>query len=466
MSWKIQLSQLSLKTKLAITVVGAGVAVLGLSTYFSFQYWQQEARAVAEQQALLAAISTRASLEASLNHGNTPAAQRTLEQLLRNTAVQSARVYGPDGRITLSARPEEVGTRTGKVWIPRARELPRTGVARTHSEDSDHSVHAFAPTGSGLEDVLEIEFSLGAVENAMQRGARLGVGLLIASLIIVGLILYAMFEREVAPAIAELKRQGETAQQLAEERGHMLEERAGFAEVGELAAEMAHEFKRPLAAIQSAIQLLEQEYTVGPEGQRLLSGIEGQLDRLSDTMRDVFGLAKPISVRRDDVSLHDVLDNALLQLAANLNISAITVRREYVHSNVIISGDARRLEVAFLNLMNNAVEAMPEGGTLTIDMEATVAHVDVAFQDTGIGIDAADVQKVLVPFYSTKQTGTGLGLPLVARIITAHEGQLVVESEKGMGTTVRVRLPLKSENEREEDKWAHHESSSSMTTIS
>lgn len=466
MSWKFQLSHLSLKAKLAITVLGAGSAVLGLSTYLSFKYWRQEARAVAEQQALLAALSTRASLEASFNHGNAPAAQRTLEQLLRNAAVQAARVYGPDGRVIISARPEEVGRPSGKIWIPRAHELPRSGVARTQHRDDSHSVHAFAPTGSGMQDVLEIEFSIAAVESAMSRGARLGAGLLIASLITIGLIIYALFLREVAPEIAELKRKGEDAERLAEQRGQILEERAGFAEVGELAAEMAHEFKRPLASIQSAIQLLEQEYTVDEEGQKLLAGIGGQLDRLSDTMQDVFGLAKPITVRRDDVNLRDVLDNALLQLAANRDTSALTVRRNYVDSALCVQGDARRLEAAFLNLMYNAAEAMPEGGVLTIAVEPDADTVDVTFSDTGCGIDPADVQRVMRPFYSTKKTGTGLGLPLVARIIAAHYGQLHIESEKGVGTTVRVRLPLETDSRKEEDKWQHHASLSSTMTIS
>ncbi|HEX6560260.1 MAG TPA: ATP-binding protein [Longimicrobiales bacterium] len=490
MSWNLQLSSLPLKTKLAITVVGAGLAVLGLSTYLSFQYWQEEARAVAEQQALLAAVSTRASIEQALDRGNEAATQRTLHHLLRNPAVRSARVYDADGRIIFSARTEEVGQRIGKVWIPRARELPRDGIARLQELDHDHGVHAFVPLGGSMRDVLEIEFSLTSIENAMERGVRLGVGLLIASLLALAVILYAMLHREVvAPlhraammlsddqvplsdahalesGIAQLKQKGETAEKLAEQRRMMLEERAGFAEVGELAAEMAHEFKRPLAAIQTAIQLLEQEYTLGDDGQKLLVGIEGQLDRLSETMRDVFGLAKPISVEREDVNLHDVLDNALLQLAANIPTPLISIRREYGPDLPIVSGDARRLELAFLNVMNNAVDAMPNGGVLTIRVEPRKGVVDVAFMDTGCGMDPGDVQKVMKPFYSTKATGTGLGLPLVARIVSAHDGQVLMESEKGSGTTVRLRLPVRNNMQPEELTWAQHESSSSTTTTS
>jgi len=199
-----------------------------------------------------------------------------------------------------------------------------------------------------------------------------------------------------------------------------------------------------------------------------LFGIDGQLERLSDTMRDVFGLAKPISVERESVDLCDVLNDALLQLAANTTTAAITVRRDYTPELPEVQGDARRLELAFLNLMNNAVDAMPDGGVLTIRASAREDAVDLSFADTGCGIDKADVQNVIKPFFSTKASGTGLGLPLVARVIAAHDGQLRIESEKGEGTTVYVRLPLAlpETTQPEEATWAQQGSSSSTTTIS
>jgi signal transduction histidine kinase len=179
-------------------------------------------------------------------------------------------------------------------------------------------------------------------------------------------------------------------------------------------------------------------------------------------------LAKPVSVARETVNLSDVLNNALLQLAGNTTTGAITVRREYAADITELQGDARRLELAFLNLMNNAVDAMPDGGVLTIRATATEDAIEISIADTGCGIDKADVQNVVKPFFSTKASGTGLGLPLVARVVAAHYGRLHIESEKGEGTTVRVRLPLALPDtvEPEETTWVQQESSSSMTTSS
>jgi signal transduction histidine kinase len=111
-----------------------------------------------------------------------------------------------------------------------------------------------------------------------------------------------------------------------------------------------------------------------------------------------------------------------------------------------MTGDAARLEQAVLNLCVNAVEAMSEGGRLTITTRVTDGTVDLDVADTGVGIPPENVDKILKPFFSTKSFGTGLGLPLVARVVAAHGGRLWVESETGAGggphgTTFHVHLP-------------------------
>ena len=124
--------------------------------------------------------------------------------------------------------------------------------------------------------------------------------------------------------------------------------------------------------------------------------------------------------------------------------------------------DRKRLEQALLNLMLNAAEAMPAGGTLTLRTRALDDdRVEIEVRDTGVGIPAGELEKVTLPFYSTKPSGTGLGLPLVARVAAAHGGTLVVESEPGRGTVVRMRLPVRDEASRSlEASWQTQESSS------
>jgi signal transduction histidine kinase len=330
--------------------------------------------------------------------------------------------------------------------MPDPNELPHDGMAR-RSEDITRVI-AYLPVGKPLRFVLAVEFSVAPVQAAMQRGARLGIGLVIASLLVMAALLFSIVQHEVITPF----------QRIAADQQRKLREQAGLAEVGELAAEMAHEFKRPLASIQTAVGLLEQEYKLDEQGRKLLLALDGQIEKLSETMRDLFALAKPLAVETSRVDLRDVIDNALLQVAPDA--ARVRVKLSLPPGLPHVAGDRRRLEQALGNVIGNAIEAMPDGGTLTVGALNAGATVEIRVHDTGVGIPETKIKDVMRPFYSTKPLGTGLGLPLVARIVSAHGGDLSIESKVGQGTTVTMRLPTAVERM----SWQGYESSSSTTT--
>jgi two-component system sensor histidine kinase AtoS len=134
----------------------------------------------------------------------------------------------------------------------------------------------------------------------------------------------------------------------------------------------------------------------------------------------------------------------------------VTIERRYGDGQLEIRGDARRLRQALANVMTNAMEAMPEGGTLTIEIQATdPGSVEITIADTGVGLPPSEVEQAFRPFYSTKPLGTGLGLALVARVVRAHHGEISIESEPGSGTTVRIRFPDRHRNlqQMEAEPW-------------
>lgn len=480
MGWTIRLRDLPLRTKLAITVLGAAVAVLGVFTQVSFRYWKSEALAAAEQQALLAGHAARSLVQTALLQGRQEQAHRSLRRLVEDAPITHARIWTADGTILLSSNPDEDGTRLPGVWIPRRGDVPAEGVV--HSATDGDAVRAFFPVDGGAASLFEVGYSVVTVRTAMDRGARLGLGLTAGSLLAIAAILFTLFEREVvapiermhgllsgtggdAPgplppppsarawrtnelgrleaSVAQLVEQEQAVRRLAQEQGRMLQEQQGLAEVGELAAEMAHEFKRPLASIRSALELLEQEYVLEDRAQTLLGAVDGQLEKLSETMRDLFALAKPVELESQPVDLADVLDDALSQIAGLPAAAGIHMERTYDRGAPPVLGDRRRLEQAFGNVLLNAVEAMAgQGGSLTVVTERTDGSVAVEITDTGPGIPPEAVEKTLLPFYSTKPSGTGLGLPLVARIVAAHGGTLVIEGSRGRGTRVRIGLPV------------------------
>jgi len=467
-----RLRSLPLRGKVVLTVLGTAVAVLGASTYFSFQYWQAESISATKQQALMAAASAKATVESALRSGRPEAARHSLALLHNEGTVRSIRVYGPRHEILLSAEPFEEGRRIASVWIPEPTELPPEGLVKSTEDGS--SVRAFLPLSIPDPAVLEVGFSMAATKAAMQRGARLGIGLMAVSLLAVVIIVVTMFEREVvaplermdeilrtnggdgeeAPkgmALSDMERSvtrlvehGREVEARAADQDRRLAATEGLAEVGELAAEMAHEFKRPLASIRTAVDMLQQEYLLEEgAGREVLGAVNTQLELLQGTMHDLFSLAKPVVIERVPVDLVDTLDEALVELAGLPGLRGVAVQRSYPAEGVTVPGDGRRLRQAFVNVLTNAVEALNGDGTVDLVVRPDPRRQKVVIQvsDDGPGLDPTAIEAAVKPFYSTKPQGTGLGLPLVARIVQAHHGGLAIESSPGAGTTVRVTLP-------------------------
>lgn len=485
-TWTARLRALPLRTKLVITLVGGALALMGVSTHVSFRYWKQEALSVAEQQALLAAGAVRGPVEASLVAGQTVQARRNLRQLVDKGVIDYARVFANDGSILLSSSAAEEGHRDRVRWIPRREALPADGLVRY--EPQSKAVEAFLPLSVPGTAVLQVVFPVGPLRAAMDRGLRIGIALIVASVLAMSALLFTMLDREVvqpvravsdmfdrvgtgetgrsdeirglASSVADLIEKERAAEELAEARGQQIAAQAGLAQVGEMAAEMAHEFKRPLASIQTALQLMGQEYALDPRGEELMGSVRLQMDKLSETMRDLFTLARPVEFEREPVDLNQVLSGALVQLSGHPSLRGVSLHRE-PSGPVAVCGDAHRLEQVLLNLMLNAAEAMPNGGSLTVRLSSGGGHAVLEVEDTGVGIPPEAIDKVMRPFYSTKPMGTGLGLALVARIVAAHEGMLRFESELGKGTTVRVELPLfeaNTEPNATEASWLTHAS--------
>src|SRR5690606_37014375 len=264
MSWTRRIRTLPLRRKVLVTVAGAAAILLGVTTYLSFGYWHAESIAAAEAQALFAASAVHVPVEQALRAGRTEDARRVLRRLTTSSGGTGARVYGTGGLIVASATSSEEGQRRAGLWLPDAGTLGAAGVART---EGDVRVRAFMPLRIPADAVLEVEFSLAPLQSAMTRGSRLAASLQFASLLLVAAVVWLMLEREVmqplermrelmhreaqggdevralAESVATLMEREQAASSLAEEQGRRLAAQESLAEVGQLAAEMAHEFK-------------------------------------------------------------------------------------------------------------------------------------------------------------------------------------------------------------------------------
>lgn len=219
--------------------------------------------------------------------------------------------------------------------------------------------------------------------------------------------------------------------------------RERLAALGELAAVVAHEVRNPLGAVFNAVGALRR--MIRPEGEaRMLLDIVGEeADRLNAIVGDLLDFARPSkpSIRPEPVApiLDEVLAAALAQAA-----TALEVVRDVEETLPPVPADARQLRQALLNVAQNAVQAMPQGGRLTVRARRDGEALRIELADTGPGVPAELREKVFEPFFSTRATGTGLGLAVVRRVAQDHRGTAVVEEAPGGGTAVVLRLPLDS----------------------
>ncbi len=238
-----------------------------------------------------------------------------------------------------------------------------------------------------------------------------------------------------------------------------VKERDRLAALGEMAAGLAHEIRNPLGAIKGAAQLLMTDGTTGHKGgsgpmssetSEFLAIIVEEANRLNNVVTRFLDYARPERPGRegaDKVDLNLVVRKTV-QLLQGENLKNVDLRVRLDEQLPMIAGDPESLIQVFLNLGQNALQAMPDGGTLEIlstrRRRSRLGYgqfAEVRFRDTGIGIPRDRLKKLFIPFYTTKQKGTGLGLAISHRIINQHGGTIEVRSTIGQGSTFSVFLP-------------------------
>jgi signal transduction histidine kinase len=251
--------------------------------------------------------------------------------------------------------------------------------------------------------------------------------------------------KELRTRTNELRRSYEELRAAQEE----LVKKEQLAVVGELAAVIAHEVRNPLAIIANAVAGLRRPAISREDHEVLLAILDEETSRLNRLVTDLLRYARPVNIQRSHLALGDLLERAL----ALANTGAKTIRMELqieAHEGRLW-GDANLLRQVFDNLIDNAVQAMGTGGTLTVRVRATTDEgadgLAVDIIDTGEGMDTQVRSRALDPFFTTRPSGTGLGLAIVDRIVDAHGGRLAIESRAGEGTTVTVFLPHGSPSE-------------------
>jgi len=217
-----------------------------------------------------------------------------------------------------------------------------------------------------------------------------------------------------------------------------------LATIGELAAGAAHEIRNPLTAVRSSLQYLESKD--GDETtKKLIATALRETNRINEIVSALLSFSRPAEIVKELHDLRDTVAESLDLISFQAAGRTVAVAREFPDPLPVL-GDRSQLKQLFLNLFLNAVQAMPDGGSLRVEARrgnGPKAVVSVA--DTGEGIPEDRLDRIFDPFFTTKKNGTGLGLSICDHIVKTHDGDIEVKSKAGRGTTIFVRLPLAAE---------------------
>lgn len=211
--------------------------------------------------------------------------------------------------------------------------------------------------------------------------------------------------------------------------------------LGEMAAVLAHEIRNPLGSIRGTAEILRDDYRPGDPKHEFIEIQIKETERLNRVVEDFLRMARPHPAEMRRCSLREELETIVTLTGNDARERGIRLVLEPTTGDAEVKGDGEKLRQAFLNIVINALQATPAGGSVTISIRQTASDHEIRFRDSGTGIDGDALEKIFEPFYTTKPDGTGLGLAITRKIIEGHGGTLEVESEVGKGTTVVVRLP-------------------------
>jgi signal transduction histidine kinase len=217
--------------------------------------------------------------------------------------------------------------------------------------------------------------------------------------------------------------------------------------LGHLAAGVAHEIRNPLNAIGMGLQRLKREFLPRDESKKdeylaFTELILKEIRRVNEIVEQFLSLSRPFPLEQKQGSLDKLLQNLIVLFREEASPQGIAVQEAIDSGLPLIKMDEERLTQVFINIMKNGIQAMEHGGTLRVEAHVIKDRIRVVISDSGPGIPPDQMEKIFNYYYTTKEKGVGLGLPIAHRIVEAHGGQLDVESRVGSGTKVTVTLPV------------------------
>jgi signal transduction histidine kinase len=402
----------------------------------SSEFWKGSAIGVAVgARSFPGIIAIHANAEYILNFEKEIGVQRQIQELGRESETEFVALLDSNLNVVAHTDPSRVGKREKEPLVLRAKNDRQLLSQIVESGGGKRYLEVVNPVALDESNwgFLKIGLSVGPMEVAWRNSLR---AITILGLAILGAGIFGM------------------AAIFHNQHTHLLEVKALETEVlhrerlsalGNLAAAVAHEVRNPLNAISMGLQRLKAEFQPTDDQEdysRLTELMLGEVHRLNTIVEQFLSLARPFEIKPEALRVQDVFSEVATLVEGEGQQANVQIRVVAPLTLPSLKADREYLRQTLLNLILNALQAMPEGGTLTLEAKTSNGKFLIAVTDTGTGITAENQRRIFEPYFTTKAKGTGLGLAISRRIIEAHGGTITVFSDAGQGCRVQISLPI------------------------
>ena len=381
-------------------------------------------------------IAVHANADYILNFRKELDVQRQIDELGRQSDIEHIALLDTHGKILAHTDSRLINQTRKDALITEATSSPRAlGRMVQHIDGARHYdiVKAIKVNGSPM-GFLEIGLSLKPMESAWQRSLHsmlfFGAAVLVIGILGMATIFYLQHShlQKISALEAEISRQ---------ER---------LSELGNMAATVAHEIRNPLNSVSMGLQRLKGEFTPTQDPDdytRFLNLMQGEVRRLNSIVEQFLSLARPLKLQPEKLSVEEFLQELTGLTRDEANAANVQIALNVFPELPLLEADRNYLKQLLLNLVLNGIQAMPRGGTLTIEARPDKDFLELTVKDQGTGMEPETLKRIFEPYFTTKTNGSGLGLAIARSIIEAHHGTIAVESAPQKGSRFQIRLPFK-----------------------
>jgi signal transduction histidine kinase len=479
----------SLIIRVIILIVLLLTIVIGAFTLFHIRREEQHLINSTKESAKLLLSTVEKSIFNSMRVGNSHDVQAILEMVGRSHRLANVRIFSPDGTILKSAKPEEIGRELRGMDLTLFQNQLSEAVFRVDGQDvlgmvkpiiTDARCFMCHGPGEKVAGVLDLNFNLDEMTSQIWESYQFFMLHMVVLIVILSagtsFILFRFVKRPIeamAKTMAQVEdgdlsvrieekyademgslthsfnsmvdRLENTKRELEKYHYQQMERADRLASIGEMATGIAHEIKNPLAGISGAISVLADDFALDDPRKEVIGQVLDQIARLNKTATDLLYFGKPGKPEFSFVDINALVKDTLFFIAQHPEARNIHRVKELTRDLPPAWADAKQLQQVLFNIIINAIQAMEEGGTLSVMTELAKRDdrefIRIEVQDTGTGIPAEQLEKIFVPFHTTKTQGTGLGLPICRQLIEQHGGRIEVDSRLGDGTLFTIELP-------------------------